>query len=214
MRAKPSLRTVEERNALVMANTGIVGHVIKRLSEADRKLLGGWDDCFQLGVIALMRAAELYNPDRISTARKPGLKASFGTYAHTAVSNYLSRAITQSGLVRVPYHEWRRRVRQHEKLPVTTQWPTYSEREDGFINALLPVDMTAPVPDDPHRNDDVKRAVGALSTVDREILEEHFVRDIGTLAMARKRRCCRGTVRFHINSALSRTRKVLERQRS
>lgn len=55
---KPALRSIAERNALVVANLGLVRRVAKRWARPESL----FDDLFSAGQIGLLRAGELYDP--------------------------------------------------------------------------------------------------------------------------------------------------------
>jgi len=77
---------------MVEANTGLVGHVLAkhRVSPAD------WDDCFQDGLLGLIRAVEKFD-------YRKGFK--FSTYATWWVRQAITRGIAQQArVVRLPVH--------------------------------------------------------------------------------------------------------------
>lgn len=85
----PSRRTVAERNALAMANRGLVGFVLKRLGIEKHHLA---DDLYHDGFLGLLRAAEKYDP-----AVGP-----FSTYACLWIKQVVLRSMEHYDLIRVP----------------------------------------------------------------------------------------------------------------
>lgn len=77
----------------VLEHGGLIRHAIKTLPASYRRLLPE-DDLMQVGWLALMRAAELYDPSR-------GFK--WSTYAIVSVRRRIvHEAMNQAGVVRVP----------------------------------------------------------------------------------------------------------------
>lgn len=92
MERRPSLRNVAERNALVTANLGLVGMVVRNTNAGQIARLGGADDAFQVGIFGLIRAAELWDPRR----------AKFSTYATSAIKSHIYRASNCAGVIALP----------------------------------------------------------------------------------------------------------------
>jgi RNA polymerase sigma factor (sigma-70 family) len=87
------LRSRAERDALVLKWLPLVTHVIKRLGMGGRR---DFDDLHSAGVIALIHAAEVYDPAR---------SASFMTAAYCWLRQKISRyAADHSSTIRVPAH--------------------------------------------------------------------------------------------------------------
>jgi RNA polymerase sigma factor (sigma-70 family) len=80
---------IEARNALVMANVGLV---FKLLEQS-----WGTDDRASVGLVTLVHAADRWDPSRNVT---------FGTYAYTAIHRELIRNRSEDRLVRVPHHHF------------------------------------------------------------------------------------------------------------
>lgn len=76
---KESLRSIEERNAMVEANMGLVGYVLGHYFRGNAT-----DDNFQIGYIALMRAADLFDVSK-------GYK--FTTYACKSIWGQINNAV-------------------------------------------------------------------------------------------------------------------------
>src|SRR4051794_20459050 len=92
-RPRPALRGTEERNALVLQHRYLPRYVAGRLAHhpAVRRL--GPEEAESLGYLALLRAAELYDPARGAT---------FCTYAYQCVARALTRGGRVDSLIRVP----------------------------------------------------------------------------------------------------------------
>lgn len=78
---RPSLRSIEERNKLVMENLDLPRRVIiSRITIVSRLFRNlGFEDAIQVGLQALIRAAELYDEN------KQKMKKGFGIYAARAI---------------------------------------------------------------------------------------------------------------------------------
>jgi RNA polymerase sigma factor (sigma-70 family) len=115
---RPAVRNNAARDHLVEENLGLVYKVAERYhnSDIDR------EDLIQEGNLGLIRAAELFEPNR-------GLK--FSTYAVWWIRCYMTRAVNADRLVKIP--EWvltRRafiwRAREVKRL-LTGEWPDSEE---------------------------------------------------------------------------------------
>lgn len=92
MARRPSLRSVEERNALAEANLRLVGYVVGLLARGGR--LGvGEEDALQEGALGLLRAAELWDESR-------GIE--FSTYAVYWIKQAIFRSMEAADLIPVP----------------------------------------------------------------------------------------------------------------
>jgi DNA-directed RNA polymerase specialized sigma subunit len=88
----PSVRSIAERDALILANQGLIGCIIRQLWRVPRIREMGWDDAFAEGEIILIRAAELWEEGRVK----------FSTYAGRALTNQLPRVALKYQAVRRP----------------------------------------------------------------------------------------------------------------
>lgn len=88
-----SLRSVEDRDALVHQFRYVPPFVVKRLCRDENFHNLGRDDALSEGFLALVRAAELWRGDG---------EASFKTYACTAVRRRVVQALRTAGLVHIP----------------------------------------------------------------------------------------------------------------
>ncbi len=110
---RPSLRSVEERNKLVEQWSGLPDHALTDtpVGRVAAKVLGH-DEARQEGFMALLRAAELYDPTR--KINKPssvhhGKTTQFHSYAMRAINNKLIACTTENsgGVIHRPrnyYH--------------------------------------------------------------------------------------------------------------
>ncbi len=122
----PPLRSTEERNALVVQYRNLVHHVVRRLYGA-RCAPELYEDAVQYGLLALMRAAELWDPRRHSRGRP----VTFLTYAFRSIRQCVIRDMLAAGLVHVPAH-----ARQREAAPRFREAAGHADRvcrlPDGF----------------------------------------------------------------------------------
>lgn len=85
---RPSLRSEEERNDLVMRNLGLAGFVAKIWEKNPRsKHLGGYEDLRQEAIVGLIRCAELWDP---------AINNHFGGYAVRCLKLWLRRRVDES----------------------------------------------------------------------------------------------------------------------
>lgn len=95
-----SLRSLEERNALVVANLRLVGWVLRQRFQRKTPGCDDDDDLFQVGCIALMRAAELYDPEALG-----GHGRKFSSYAVPAIHRAMTAHLLHTdSLVAIPTH--------------------------------------------------------------------------------------------------------------
>ena len=76
-----------------MANRGLVGTTLRLYFPAIPP--AAWDDAFQAGLLGLLRAAELYDPEK---------GFAFGTYAVRWIRQSISRSSGERELIRIPQH--------------------------------------------------------------------------------------------------------------
>jgi RNA polymerase sigma factor (sigma-70 family) len=86
----PLIRSIEDRNALVEGNVGLV--VMTRQRFFPRAPRAMCEDLFQAGLVGLIRAAERFDP---------ALGCKFGTYAVPWIRNYIGRALRSDSLIRI-----------------------------------------------------------------------------------------------------------------
>ncbi len=124
---KPSLRSVEERNKLVEQWSGLPDHALTDtpVGRVAAKLLGH-DEARQEGFVALLRAAELYDPTR--KIDKPssvhhGKVTQFHSYALRAINNKLIACTTQNsgGIIQRPHNYYKVDKTTGEKTPTCQQ---------------------------------------------------------------------------------------------
>lgn len=88
----PSRRSVEERNALVLANLGLAYKAAYSCKACFGFVAVPLDDLIQEAILGLIRAAEIYDP----------AKAKFSTYATYACRRAVQRCLAAQQLIRVP----------------------------------------------------------------------------------------------------------------
>ncbi len=95
-------RTLEERDQLILQWKNLVGFVIKeKLKDCSIVRRIGDEEAISLGYVGLIRAAELYDPNR-------GTK--FSTYAVACIRNYiLQHAGEGLSIIRVPSYHFEKR---------------------------------------------------------------------------------------------------------
>jgi RNA polymerase sigma factor (sigma-70 family) len=106
MRKTEPVRSLEERNVLVLQWQGLVKRVCKDLARKMPRLRMrlGCEDAEQIGFLGLIRAAELWK-DEAMMAAEGGKPVAFKTYAYRAVQTHIYRAVHQvPSLVRPPHH--------------------------------------------------------------------------------------------------------------
>lgn len=74
-RRKPTIRDVEERNKLCLENLGLIGIAVRKLHWPMMTKVDFFDEVYSEGFLALMRAAEIWQPGR----------EKFSTYAVAAI---------------------------------------------------------------------------------------------------------------------------------
>lgn len=147
----------DAQRVMVKANTGLVGFVLRsRIAESD------YDDAFQDGLMGLMRATQLFDPER-------GIR--FSTYAVQWI-----RAGVQHGLLNLEGVNFRR-AHANGTLHITPLSLDAEFDDGGQIST--PVD-TGPRPDevgvDRARIDEARRAGDAAcrDEIDRAVLDALF----------------------------------------
>lgn len=102
-RPKPTRNTGEFRDGLVLNNMGLVGMQVRRLYRIHPDIRRTYpaDDAWQDAVSGLIRAADLWDPDR----------AVFSTYAVHSIRQVLYRKVEEMHMIRVPEHVYRQLYR-------------------------------------------------------------------------------------------------------
>lgn len=100
----PSLRGDEERNALVLANQGIVFYTVRRLLSPATLARIGKDDVYQTAQLGLLRAAETWDPTL----------GRFSTHAYWQIRGALAHLVYRDGIVCLPANG-RKKYRDLEK---------------------------------------------------------------------------------------------------
>lgn len=94
-RHKQSLRTIEERNRLVMDNQGLIRWVWNRNRHKACMRRLGEDDAISAGQLGLIRAAELFDES---------LDLKFSTYAPFWIRQAMQRAGAKEYTIHIPHH--------------------------------------------------------------------------------------------------------------
>ena len=173
------MRSVEERNAIVIQYLPLVRHVVRRFGY--RKFLqglGNRDDMVQVGVFGLIRAAELYDVNNPKGT-------SFKTYAFKGIMKSLFYAGYGSGLIRVPAEQARKSMRG--EITSCTPWVVQSTRlrrlrmdratEDGSVDPIEVADWTTArkQTDIRHSTADVlDELIDELKPADRRLLADFY----------------------------------------
>ena len=150
-RRRPSLRSVEERNALVEANVRLVGHVLQQFA---RRYVVPWvagdPDLYQDGLTGLIRAAELYDPAR-------GTR--FSTYACRSIFDAVMKGVKRAEPAWIPeYIHGEERAEIRERLrPVRLD----QDNSDGDTLAAL---VPARGPEEPPTRYDLERVLARCGT--------------------------------------------------
>ncbi len=90
---KEARRSVSERNALALANVGLIYHSMKHRRRLVQ-FLGGRHEAFQIAFLGLLRAAEIYDETKGVT---------FGTYAIPAIHNAWGTAQVKRPIIELPF---------------------------------------------------------------------------------------------------------------
>lgn len=97
-RRRPSLRSVEDRNALTEANLKLArGYLARRFRR--NPAMANNDDLFQAACLGVMRAAELYDRERLN---EDGWPIAFSTFAEWQMRKEVNEELNNSWLIRVP----------------------------------------------------------------------------------------------------------------
>lgn len=100
----PSRRSVEERNALVLANLGLAYRTAYHIKASCGFAAVSVEDLIQEAILGLIRAAEIYDP----------AKAKFSTYATYACYRAALRCLTAQNLITVPLHQGKQKRAYHQ----------------------------------------------------------------------------------------------------
>lgn len=196
-KAKPSVRTIEERNSIVEENLHLATWVVRRMSgmlptagavsEADR---------ISVATVAMIRAAELWNPE----------KSKFSTYATNIMMRHLRRAI-ETGLencIRIPPDVARKMHPQDLKRlwcrPIPETW-----------------DAGGPIPspdEEAHRrerNKLLREAIGKLAWPRRQVVARVYLEGKTVAEVAAEMPFSTQRTRQILESGLSHLRKILEK---
>lgn len=155
------VRSVEERNALVIQHQGLVWHVWHRLRRRTRVRRLGEEDAVAAGQIGLIRAAERWRPDL----------AKFSTYAVLWITQAVLREAVDEGVIRVPDHAQRPGAADDQRAACVRAWR---------VRRLRPATKDDPGLDVPYRDpprtwdldgwEDLEDAMRCVHAADREAL--------------------------------------------
>jgi RNA polymerase sigma factor (sigma-70 family) len=113
-------RLQERRNAMVLVNQGLIGKQIERMAHLPSLALRGGKECYSDGQIGLIRACELWDPER-------GIQ--FSTYASLAIRNEILHGMEQDGLPVTSSGRVLERESLQEHEPSTTDTPELEEAD-------------------------------------------------------------------------------------
>jgi RNA polymerase sigma factor (sigma-70 family) len=178
------------RNSLVLANLGLVGWAVRRLHGWQLRRLGGRDDAFQAGVVALLRAAGHWDASR-------GVK--FSVYATCAVRNHLLREALAAGPVRLPA----------DALPGRCRYPRDVARalsvrqldEDRADRLAAP---PGPEPPDPAALARLAGALRALPWRQREAVRLWYLEGLTTVEIGERLGCSRSGASWLVRRGVKR----------
>lgn len=97
--------TREEKESLILNNRGIAGLIAKKAYNISyvRKAFGSFEDVYQVGMVALCKAAEHFDPTRLAkSGPRKGLPVVFGSYAGKAIWNEITRTSCLVSKIRLP----------------------------------------------------------------------------------------------------------------
>lgn len=187
----PSVRSQAERNALVVANLRLVGAALRRrfvrVNGQCGNRVGTNDDLFQIGVLGLMRAADLWDESR---------GVSFGTFATRHVHGHLQTAVGREGVIRTvgSLHT----PKQLEMAAV------------AYATAYITDDHAAQLPDRQHRDyGDLFAALARLSESDRKLVMRHYLDGTRLSEIAKEAGVKRQAMGMRMAKALKRLRKFM-----
>lgn len=155
---------IEARNKLVEDNIKLVYYEVSRLNRWLRASGVLYEDAVQAGTIGLIRAAELYDPNRISPITNDLIK--FSTYACRWIFQQIQRQVTRNSVVVVP-------ERTAKFLPkCRTNSVSHRPFEDSEEYPILIEDIE--IPFDEHEA--VRRAMNQLTPRHKTVLKLRFWR--------------------------------------
>ena len=126
-RESPALRSIEERNKLVEQWKYLPSYVVHKKMKYNPIILNiGKEDAVQIGFVALIRAADLWD-DKAGVA--------FNTYAMTSIMNWIVREGLNSGLISVPTYLLKEAHQNHHfkkyvNIVKTAKYSTNEEHVD------------------------------------------------------------------------------------
>jgi RNA polymerase sigma factor (sigma-70 family) len=197
---RPSLRSDDDRNALVTANINLVYGCLRRRFPS----LVDDDDVAQAGRLGLIRAAELYDPTRLN--RQTGKPYTFSTYAENWMRQCIMDELRNRGVIHVPHYPnnpYRAEVARARRVLSFTQ---VFDGGGDYYAAREPSD------DDDNRAEMEERlrwAMERLPLADAAFLEERYFGRVTIMQMAAKRGVSKQRVRQVQGKVLRRLNRVL-----
>jgi len=139
-------------------NLGLIWHVIKKLPKTVISDLGGDEDAFQTGAVALIRAAALFDMER-------GVK--FSTYAWWAIHMELCKSAVNTALVRMRREKG---VYNFSKKPIIHSLnEALSAGDSNFTREMMLIDHRPQ--EDPFAGEHIYAALSRLDDRERFIFE-------------------------------------------
>lgn len=195
---RPSLRSVEERNALVLQHLPLAQHIARHMRAWD--LYPQWrDEILQAAACALLRAAELFDPAR---------GRAFGTYLGAWVRSIVAAELATLDTIRVPrgIAAGDRRALRRRLRPLSLELARERRRGDVPAADLEPADAR----DDLgalEEEEAVGRRLARLPRREREALRLARLEGLGTDEAARRLGVSRQTISLRVSRAVGRLRR-------
>jgi RNA polymerase sigma factor (sigma-70 family) len=166
---RPSLRSVAERNKLAEANIRFVHFIVRDLQARNNYIAHvDYDDAVQYGMLGLLRAAELFEPER---------NLSFRTYAAIWIRQAIQQHLPDQYPIRVPIKTFTCNV--HEDLSRFLE-PIDADMSDDGSNT--PADWWCRVADrrDMDNEEECERLMEVLTPHERRIVRSRYMRQQST----------------------------------
>jgi RNA polymerase sigma factor (sigma-70 family) len=164
----PSRRSIEERNRLVEANLGLVGHMVAKVLGRDpTKLAALGDDLASAGYFALIRAAELFDETK---------GAKFSSYACFAIERRLRLALKLDRPIRPPRHLEGEKLAEAMKRSHVVLLPRglHTEHDDWHDPPAPPGPEPFAEEEQQKRRKQVERLLGKLGVRSRTVIVRRF----------------------------------------
>lgn len=202
-----SLRSKEDRDKIVQQWLGLPGYTINRKLGWLRKHIHryGFDDANNVGVLTLIRAAELWDPSR-------GIK--FNTYAINAIYHKIRDVVTDSGTVIHIPHDVFGRARRGETLDkkfkiAACRAKKVVQLEEGAMLLPAPVDQQATSQESSPL---LAEALAALGSRERLVIQLRYYQKLTLRQIGTQLNISHERVRQIRDKALERLRETLDKQ--